>query len=77
MAFNISNEQKKSMAEQALIALQSNLYRDILFMGEDPDSFDYEVYRDSTDPVIMVTYKNLFDTDTKIEKLQSLISSLS
>jgi len=77
MAFNISNDQKKQMAEQALAMLQGSLYREILFQGHDPDTFDLEPYRDSDDPIIALGFKTLFDTDLKIKNIQALISSLS
>jgi len=76
MAFNISNDQKKQMAEQALDSLQLSFYREILFHGHDPENFDLEQYRDSEDPDITLRFKSLFDTDEKIKNIQTLISSL-
>ena len=76
MAFNISNDQKKQMAQNALEMLQQNLYREILFFGYNPEDFDLEEYRDSDDPTITVGFKSLFDTDAKIKNIQALISSL-
>ena len=39
MKFTLSNEKKKELAQQALDALEMHYYREIIFIGENPETF--------------------------------------
>jgi hypothetical protein len=74
---NISNEEKINMAQDTIRMFELHLYRQILTLGEDPDSFDYSKIENIIDPLDIDKYKGVTELISKIEKLKGIIESLS
>lgn len=74
---NISNEEKVNMAQDTLKMFELHLYRQILSLGEDPDSFDYKKLEEIVDPLDVDRYKGVNELLSKINKIKGIIESLS
>jgi hypothetical protein len=65
------------MAQDTIRMFELHLYRQILTLGEDPDSFDYSKIENIIDPLDIDKYKGVTELISKIEKLKGIIESLS
>ena len=74
---NISNQDKKNMAEDTLKMLELSLYRQILVNGEDPDTFDYSILSAEMNEVDAEKYKSIMELYSKINNIKGIIESLS
>lgn len=74
---NISNEEKKAMAQDTLKMLELSMYRQVLVIGEDPDTFDYSTLGENMDPIDEDKYKSIIDLSVKINNIKAIIESLS
>ncbi len=74
---SISNEQKKSMAQDTLNMLELSMYRQVLVLGEDPDTFDYSILDEDMDPIDEDKYRSIVDLSIKIKNIKAIIESLS
>ena len=76
MNFNLTNEEKKAMAEQSLYSLEMNLYREIITVGLNPETFDVETLAASADPGDKLKYDSLRTILEKISSVTTIIESL-
>ena len=76
MKFNLTNEEKKAMAEQSLASLERNLYREVVSAGLNPETFDVETLAASESPGDMVKYDSLRTILEKISSVTAIIESL-
>lgn len=74
---NISNQEKITMAQDTLRMLELSLYRQVLVLGEDPDSFDYSILQQDMDQIDLDKYKSVIDISNKVNNIKALIESLS
>ena len=74
---NISNQDKKNMAEDTLKMLELSLYRQILVNGEDPDTFDYSILSAEMNEVDAEKYKSILELYSKTNNIKGIIESLS
>lgn len=72
----ISNETKKQLAEEALVNLELQQYRQLLSLGHDPDVFDFSTIEELTTVENALMYKTITDLQTRIDFIKNLISSL-
>jgi hypothetical protein len=77
MEFSIDNSIKKSLAESALQNIEMDYYREVIYLGFDPDSFDIEKLRSDDNPNSEVHYSRLFELHLRAESIKAVISSLS
>lgn len=76
MNFTLSNEKKIEMAQHALGTLEMNYYREILTLGEDPETFVLPDISEITDPIKVASYSNLIEIGNKIANIQRIIESI-
>jgi hypothetical protein len=77
MEFSIDNSMKKSLAESALQNIEMDYYREVIYLGFDPDSFDIEELKLSDDPNAEIHYSRLFELHSRAKSIKAVISSLS
>jgi hypothetical protein len=76
MRFTLSNEKKKEMAQHALDTLEMHYYREIILLGQDPETFVAPNPSDITDPVEAASYSNVITLAEKITNIQAIIDSI-
>jgi hypothetical protein len=76
MDFNLSNTVKKDMANQALFNLEASLYRELITVGLNPDTFDIHTFSQSNDPDDAIKYQALVKIIEKIASVTEVIESL-
>ena len=77
MDFNITNQEKIEMAENAINLLEKNLYSTVVSAGYDPESFVAGVVSDDNSPEINSLYQQVNAINTKINNIKDLIEKLS
>ena len=76
MKFTLSNEKKKEMAQHALDTLEMHYYREIVLLGQDPETFVLPSPSEITDPVEAASYTHVIAIAEKIANIQQVIESL-
>lgn len=76
MKFTLSNEKKKEMAQSALDTLEMHYYREIILLGQDPETFVVPSPSEITDPVQAASYVNVISIAEKITNIQEIIDSI-
>jgi hypothetical protein len=76
MEFRLSNEKKKEMAQHALDTLEMHYYREIVLLGEDPETFVAPSPSEITDPVQAASYAQVNILSEKIVNIQNIIDSI-
>lgn len=74
---NISDENKKTAAQDALKIQELSLYRQLILIGEDPETFNPELIAKDLDPIEIDKYKSIQDLINKINKIKEIIERLS
>lgn len=77
MKFTLSNEKKKEMAEAALQSLEMHYYREVVLLGEDPETFVFPDESELNDPIKVARYANIVELSEKINNIQNVLNSLS
>lgn len=72
MEFNISEEDKNRIKEQNIQALEIQLYTELLFIGLDPEEFEFSFLDDKDSAEDMVKYKITKDIVERIIALRAL-----
>lgn len=72
MEFNISEEEKTRIKEQNIQALEMQLYTELLFIGLDPEEFEFSFLEDKDSPEDIVKYGRTKDIVERLIKLKSL-----
>lgn len=74
--FSLTNEQKKAMLQSAVANLEMDVYRLILAIGHDPDTFDFskinemsEIPEPSPEKILYNSYTKMLDLLEKINNL--------
>jgi hypothetical protein len=76
MEFTLSNEKKIEMAQNALGTLEMHYYREIIILGEDPETFVAPSPSEITDPVQAASYANIVTLAEKMANIQRIIDSI-
>jgi len=76
MRFTLSNEKKKEMAQHALDTLEMHYYREIILLGQDPETFVVPDPSDIADPMQAASYSNVIALAEKIANIQTIIDSI-
>ena len=76
MEFTLSNEKKREMAQHALGTLEMHYYREVVMLGEDPETFVAPTPSEITDPVQAASYANLTTLAEKMANIQRIIDSI-
>lgn len=73
MKFNISEEDKKRILESNIVALENQLYTEIVFLGLNPDEFEPSFLDDKDSPEDNLIYSRLKDLLSRLEKLKAML----
>lgn len=76
MEFTLSNEKKIEMAQHALSTLEMHYYREIIMLGENPETFVLPNLSEITDPVQAASYTHVIALSQKIINIQEIIDSI-
>jgi hypothetical protein len=76
MEFTLSNEKKIEMAQHALGTLEMHYYREIIILGEDPETFVVPSPSEITNPVQAASYANVVILAEKMANIQRIIDSI-
>lgn len=74
---NISDADKKTAAQDALKMHELSLYRQLILIGEDPETFDPASITEDLDQIDIDKYKSIQDLINKINKTKEIIERLS
>jgi hypothetical protein len=76
MEFTLSSEKKIEMAQHALITLEMHYYREIIMLGENPETFVLPNPSEITDPLQAASYASVISLSQKIANIQEIIDSI-
>jgi hypothetical protein len=76
MEFTLSNEKKIEMAQHALSTLEMHYYREIIMLGENPETFVLPNPSEITDPLQAASYASVISLSQKIANIQEIIDSI-
>ena len=76
MEFILSNEKKIEMAQHALSTLEMHYYREIIMLGENPETFVLPNPSEITDPLQAASYASVISLSQKIANIQEIIDSI-
>jgi hypothetical protein len=74
---NISDADKKVAAQDALKMHELSLYRQLVIIGEDPDTFDINTLSEDMDLADAEKFKAVQDLVNKINKIKEIIERYS
>lgn len=72
MQFNISQEEKNRIKEQNIQALEMQLYTELLFIGLDPEEFEFSFLDDKDSPEDMIKFNTTKNIVERLIKLKAL-----
>lgn len=72
MQFNISQEDKDRIKEQNIQALEMQLYTELLFIGLDPEEFEFSFLDDKDSPEDIVKFSRTKDIVERLVKLRTM-----
>jgi hypothetical protein len=76
ISFSLTNEQKKAAMQTVVNNLESEIYHIILFMGSDPESFDFSQIESMATAEAPSNEHRLYNNYTRYNQLKAQIASL-
>lgn len=76
MKFNISNEDKKAIIEQNVLAAERILYSELIFQGVDPENFNEVFFDDKNSPEDLLKFSRLKEIYQQYVNLQDMLNNI-